>query len=141
MAGDDRTHITVRRIDDKLFIGNRHAATRLPEGTFDAVLSVSSEPSPLTTHHHPLTDGPGNDWAAFAAAVDTARTLHRRDGTLLVNCSAGISRSATVLATALATERECPLRETLELVWEARPRAMPHPALHELAVVYLAART
>lgn len=133
----------VRRIGDReLFVGNLSAADRAAhDRSFRFVLSVSSAARPLTTHHHPLTDGPGNDWTAFAAAVDTARTLHRRDGSLLVHCKAGVSRSSTVLATALAAVERRTLREALGLVQEARPAAIPHPALHELAVVYLASRS
>ncbi|MCU4743888.1 protein-tyrosine phosphatase family protein [Natronoglomus mannanivorans] len=134
----------VRRIGDReLFIGNRHAAD--PDRYdrtlgFGFVLSVTSEAYPLTTHHHPLEDGPDNDWAAFEAAVDTARELYRRDDSLLVHCKAGISRSSTLLATILAAEEDRTFADALALVQRARPHAIPHPALHEWAVFYLAAR-
>ena len=133
----------VRRVGDReLFIGNLSAADRATHGrSFRFVLSVSSAARPLTTHHYPLTDGPGNDWPAFAKAVDTARTLYRRDGSLLVHCKAGVSRSSTVIATALAAVERRTFREALGLVQEARPAAVPHPALHELVVVYLASRS
>ncbi|WP_267640336.1 protein-tyrosine phosphatase family protein [Haloarchaeobius amylolyticus] len=131
----------VRRIGDReCYIGNEAAA----DGTghdrrFEFVLSVSTDAHSLTTHHRPLRDGPGNEWEAFEQAVDTARELFRRDGSLLVNCRAGISRSSTVLATMLAAEEGRRFRDAIGRVQQARPAAMPHPALHELAVVYLAA--
>jgi atypical dual specificity phosphatase len=133
----------VRRIGDRdLFVGNLSAADQgAHDRSFGFVLSVSSAARPLTTHHRPLTDGPGNDWTAFAAAVDTARTLYRREGSLLVHCKAGVSRSSTVLATALAAEERRPFHEALGLVQAARPAAVPHPALLESAVVYLASRS
>lgn len=81
-------------------------------------------------------DGPGND----RAAIDCARTLHRREGSLLIHCKAGISRSATVAATALAAEEGRSLRDALGIAWAARPHAIPHPTLHELGVIDLAAR-
>ena len=131
----------VRRIGDReLFLGNWFAAA--PAGhdhTFEHVLSVTSEKRPLTTHHHPLDDGPGNDWSAFAAAVDTARALHRRDGSVLIHCKAGISRSSVLVATTLAAEEGRRLDEAFAIVHDARPHAVVHPALHESAVVYLAA--
>jgi atypical dual specificity phosphatase len=133
----------IRRIGDRdLYLGNTFAAR--PEHhdrTFRYVLSATDEEHPLTTHHRPLTDGPGNEWAAFEAAVDTARTLYRRDGSALVHCKAGISRSSTLVAAALAAEENREFRDALALVHDARPYAMPNPALHRLAVVYLAAKT
>ncbi|MEZ3165127.1 dual specificity protein phosphatase family protein [Halorubrum sp. RMP-47] len=95
----------------------------------------------MTTHHHPLDDGPGNDWTVFARAVDTAHRLYRQDGSVLIHCTAGISRSSTVIATVLAAEESRSLRESLSAVLQTRPTTTPHPALHELAVVYVAART
>jgi atypical dual specificity phosphatase len=133
----------VRRIGDRdCYLGNALAAAPdAHDHSFDFVLSATAEELPLTTHHRPLVDGRGNEWAAFAAAVDTARSLYRRDGSLLVNCKAGVSRSATLLATAIAAEESRAFREALAIVQDARLSAMPNPALHELAVVYLAART
>ncbi|WP_309221805.1 dual specificity protein phosphatase [Halorussus sp. MSC15.2] len=131
----------VRRIGGRnLYLGNTFAAH--PEGhdrSFEFVLSATDEECPLTTHHRPLIDGRGNDWSAFAAAVDTARTLYRRDGSVLIHCKAGISRSSTLIATTLAAEENRPFRDALGIVQEARPAAMPNPALHEAAIVYLAA--
>jgi atypical dual specificity phosphatase len=131
----------VRRIGDReLFLGNWFAAApERHDHAFEHVLSVTSEKRPLTTHHHPLDDGPGNDWSAFAAAVDTARALHRRDGSVLIHCKAGISRSSVLVATTLAAEEGRRLDEAFAIVHDARPHAVVHPALHESAVVYLAA--
>ena len=138
----------VRRIGDReLSLGNKFAAcpdrlTACPDRhdrTFEYVLSATSDPYPLTTHHHPLIDGPGNEWNAFEGAVDDARRLYERDGSLLVHCKAGISRSSTIIATTLAAEDGLGFHDALAIVQEARPIATPHPALHELAVVYLAA--
>ncbi|QKG93496.1 dual specificity protein phosphatase family protein [Halorubrum salinarum] len=132
----------IRRIGERnLYLGNKHAAdSERHNQSFQYVLSVSTDDHPLTTHHHPLDDGPGNDWTEFEGAVDTTRRLYRRDGSVLVHCTAGISRSSTVIATALAAEESRPLRDTFSAVLQARPSATANPALHELAVVYLAAR-
>lgn len=133
----------VRRIGDRdLYIGNYLAADPdAHDHEFDHVLSVSSDAYPLTTHHHPLEDGSGNDWSTFAAAVDAARDLYRREGSLLVHCKAGISRSTTVLATTMAAEEGTEFRAALDAVHEARPQAMPNPPLHHQGVIYLAARS
>jgi hypothetical protein len=132
----------IRRIGERdLFLGNEHAAdSGQHDQSFGHVVSVSSDDYPLTTHHYPLEDGPGNDWTAFEQAVDTARTLYQQDGSVLIHCKAGISRSSTIIATVLAAEESRHLHDALSIVLKARPSATPHPALHELAVVYLAAR-
>ncbi|MFB9806465.1 dual specificity protein phosphatase family protein [Haladaptatus pallidirubidus] len=133
----------IRRIGERnLYIGNKFAAH--PEyhcQQFESVVSASSEKHPLTTHHHPLVDGSGNEWSAFESAVDTVRTLYRKDDTLLVHCKAGISRSSTLIATALAAEENKTFHDALAAVQGARPHAIPNPSLHELAVVYLAVKS
>jgi len=141
--GHTEQRAVVRPIGERdLFLGNNFAAS--PEHhdrQFEFVLSATHEPQPLTTHHRPLDDGPDNDWTTFTSAVDTARTLFRRDGAVLVHCKAGISRSTTLVATTLAAEEGRSLRAALDIVHETRPRAMPNPALHEQAVLYLAAHS
>jgi len=121
-----------------LFVGNEHAAdpTRC-DGSFDYVLSLTETVRPATTHHRPLVDGAGNDWAAFAAAADTACRLVGR-GTLLIHCAHGISRSAVVAGVAVAATAGRSLRDAMESVRAARPPATVHPALREQAVCYLA---
>ncbi|UVE50952.1 dual specificity protein phosphatase family protein [Haloferax larsenii] len=134
-------HPVVCRIgDEDLFLGNKHAAD--PEAhdhAFDFVVSATEDAYPATTHHRPLVDGPGNDWQDFESAVETVRRLRGEAGSVLVHCTAGISRSSMLLATALAAESDTRFSDALARVQEARPHAIPHPALHELAVTYLAA--
>lgn len=132
----------VRRISTcNLYLGNASAAeSDSHDQEFEHVLSATRDEFPRTTHHCPLIDGPDNEWASFKRAVDTARTLYRSNESVLIHCNAGISRSSTLIATTLAVEDDRPFREALAAVQEARPHAMPHPALHELAVVYLASR-
>ncbi|USZ68158.1 dual specificity protein phosphatase family protein [Halorussus salilacus] len=132
----------VRRIGDRdLHLGNGPAADPgAHDRRFEYVLSVSRGERGLTTHHRPLVDGDDADWTAFESAVDAARRLVRRDGSVLIHCRAGISRSAAVVAATLAAEESLAFRDALGVVHAARPHAMPHPRLHELAVTYLAAR-
>lgn len=131
----------IRRLADReLYLGNALAADpREHDREFEYVLSATRDEQPLTTHHRPLVDGPNNDWPSFERAVDTVRTLYRTGRPTLVHCKAGISRSSTLIATALAAEEDELFTDALDTVQEARPFATPHPALHELAVVYLAA--
>jgi hypothetical protein len=124
-----------------LFVGNRAAGEQVDRITaVDSVLSLTADPLETTTHHRPLVDGPTNDWRSFEAAADTARTLYDDDGTVLVHCKAGISRSATIAATAIAAAESRSFVDALHEVQDAHPDAVPHPALHEQAVCYLAAK-
>jgi hypothetical protein len=133
----------IRRIGDRdIYLGNVHAADGdRHDRSFDRVVSVNSEPGSLTTHHRPLSDDDENEWAAFAAAVDAARRAYRAKGAALVNCTAGVSRSSAVLATAVAAEEARTFLDALDEILETRPTATPHPGLQFQGVVYLAARS
>jgi atypical dual specificity phosphatase len=118
----------VRRIGDRaLFLGNLHASDTDPGERFDHVVSLTTDPRAATTYHRPLTDGYDVEWSRFADAVDTARRLHRTDGSVLVHCKAGVSRSSAVLASTLAAAEGRRVRDALSEVQAARPIAMPHP--------------
>lgn len=129
----------IRQVDDGgLYLGNVAAADSFAhDRQFGHVLSATEDEQPLTTHHHPLIDGEGNDWSTFERAIDTARRLYRSDSSLLIHCTVGVSRSSTVLATTLAAERGLPLCEGVEAVRSARPVANINPALRDLASRYV----
>jgi len=129
----------VRRVGEfDLFVGNAAAANpERSDHSFDWVLSLTAESQPATTHHCPLVDGPENDWAAFEVAADAACRLVG-EGTLLIHCSHGISRSAVITAVALAETGSRSLRGALDVVRSARPPATVHPTLRQQAVLYLA---
>lgn len=131
----------IRRIGDReLYLGNRLAAdSAAHDRTFEYVLSLTIDEQPLTTHHQPMQDGPDTDWQVFEQAVETARQLYRHEGSLLIHCKAGVSRSTTLIAVTIAIEEGRSFREALDMVQEARPIATPHYTLHELALIYLAA--
>jgi len=144
--------VVVQIGDRPLYLGNDRAAgadcvvhektSKFAAGDVP-VLSVNMRECPLTTHHHPLHDGSGNDQAAFEAAMDCARELYEavlggdRPGPMLVNCAAGISRSTTTIAVLIATTEEVSFRTAVQTVRTYRERVRPHPALVELAQAYL----
>ena len=149
--GGSRT--VLKQIGDRpLYLGNQcsvgadgvsHGMTETFAEEGVPVLSVNKREQPLTTHHHPIHDGPGNDPAAFEAAMDTARELYQavlkgdRPGPMMVNCAAGISRSTTTIAVTLAATEEVSFETGVQKVKTYRGRASPHPALVELAETYL----
>lgn len=101
------------------------------------VVTVNDTATWATTDHFPLKDGHINDKAQFSAAVEATRRNIRADGTVVVNCSAGISRSATVIATAIAVEESISLAAGIRAIKAGRPRASPHPKLQLNAYAYL----
>lgn len=132
----------VRHIGDReLYLGNVLAANPgHHDRAFEYVLSATHDEQPLTTHHRPLIDGSNSDWASFERAVDTARTLFRKNAPTLNHYKAGISRSSAIITTTFTSEKPESFTDSLAFVPEARPPAVSHPALHELVVVYLAYR-
>ncbi len=133
--------IAARIGDRDLWIGNvgaikpRHLAKMELDPEY--VVSVNGSATEVTTDHHPLTDGSVNDHQQFANAVAATRKNTRNDGTVLVNCSVGVSRSATVIATAIAAEDDLSFNAAVAEIRETRPRAQPHPKLQFNAYAYL----
>jgi len=105
------------------------------------VVSVSRTATEATTDHHPLKDAYVNGQQKFTEAVETARQRIQQDGTVIVNCAAGISRSTTVMATAVAAEEEQSFEAVVEEIRQIWPRADPHPKLQLNAQAYLATVT
>lgn len=103
----------------------------------DFVVSVNSQPTAATTDHHPLRDGFVNQFTAFCEAVDTARDRIQSDGMVIINCAAGISRSTTVMATALAVEEDLTLGQAVNTIQQHREQARPHGKLLFTAHAYL----
>ena len=101
------------------------------------VVSVNGTATAATTDHYPLQDEHVNDPEQFSNAVATTRNRIRSGGTVLVNCSVGVSRSTTVIATAIAAEDELSFDAAVAEIREHRPRAQPHPKLQINAYAYL----
>ena len=101
------------------------------------VVSVNQSATWATTDHHPLKDGHINNPQKFATAVEATRENIKADGTVIVNCSAGISRSSTVIATAIAAADDISFTAAVEEIKQTRQQANPHPKLQLNAYAYL----
>jgi len=127
--------------DRDLWIGNVGAIKPrlLSELELDpeSIVTVNETATTATTDHYPLTDEQVNDHQQFSAAVSTTRAHIRNEGTVLVNCSVGVSRSATVIATAIAAEDGLSFDAAVAEIRGHRPRANPHPKLQLNAYAYL----
>ena len=132
-------------VGEHLFVGAVEDATdesSLESHGITTIVSLTHEtPSPttpdLTICSVPLTDGPQNSREQFAKAVEETVAALAADGSVLVHCSAGASRSPTVAATALTLSQDMELEDTLQQVADNREEVDPHEALlRQAAHVY-----
>lgn len=133
--------IAIRIGDRSIWLGNGGAAepNNLSELGVepDRVVSLTRHQSGATTDHYPLTDAVINNPSVFANAVEATRRCYRKGTVVLVHCAAGISRSATVVATTLAAEEDRSLTKAIDTVKQYRHRADPHVKLRINACDYL----
>lgn len=138
-------------ITPRIAIGDRHEAADLnllSNHKIDAVLNLAYDldisyydtvpPSCHRFHQLEyqkigLIDGPGNQPTALAAAVYMLDELLGRNQIVFVHCHAGVSRSATVVATYLSHKEGMSFDEALVFVQSRRWRANPNPVLVAMA--------
>ena len=132
-------------VADDLFVGTAEDATddSLLEthGVTTIVSHTHETPNPavqdITVRSIPLIDRPQHSREQFTKAVEETVAALAADGSVLVHCSAGASRSPTVAATALALARDMDLEDALQQVADNRAAVDPHEALlRQAAHVY-----
>jgi atypical dual specificity phosphatase len=101
------------------------------------IVTVNETATAATTDHYPLKNEHVNDHQKFSVVVGTTRAHIRSEGTVLVNCSVGLSRSASVIATAIAAEDGLSFDAAVAEIRDHRLRANPHPKLQLNAYAYL----
>jgi protein-tyrosine phosphatase len=132
-------------VADDLYVGTAADATDdslLETHGVTTIVSLTHEtPRPttqdLTLRSIPLIDGPQHSREQFTKAVEETLAALAADGSVLVHCSAGASRSPTVAATALALAQDMDLEDALQQVADNRAAVDPHEALlRQAAHVY-----
>ena len=111
-------------VGDDLFVGTAADATddsALETYGVTTVVSLTHETPSFaeeepTLRSIPLIDGPQHNREQFRKAVEETVAALAADGSVLVHCSAGASRSLTVAATALALSQDMELEDTLKQV-------------------------
>ena len=127
-------------IRDNLYIGDKQEAgkrNRLDLNQIVHVVTLCDEQTEYTTVHHPIVDGV-NEQAEFNRAVEIVLEALNQEQNVLIHCASGMSRSVTVVATAIAEVEGTNFSEALELVSEHRTEADPHPDIITHAEQYLA---
>lgn len=123
-----------------LYLGPRSATSSSsfltrPDHVITHILSIGAQPSvPLSPdiiyQYLPLNDSGELDISDTVSAAITfiSSAESSKKGKVLVHCSAGISRSPTIIAAYLMKEKGMTLREALGMVINARPAACPRPS-------------
>ncbi|MDP6442751.1 MAG: hypothetical protein QGG36_04415 [Pirellulaceae bacterium] len=120
-----------------LWIGNAHDIQR-HESLFDAELSAivdlaleeppAAPPRELLYFRIPLNDGGGNPLERLQQAIRLTADLVAASTRTIIACSAGMSRSPTIAAHALALGMDKPPQTIAEQISRIRPLEI-HPAL------------
>lgn len=127
---DDGLH----KVVPGLFIGSQDAASNfnaLAEHRITHILNaggaIGTKLERITYKYLPIYDTPEFDIkSTFKEAIMFLKT-GLQNGSILVHCNAGISRSSTIVIAYIMKEREESLLSAFELVKSARPIAKPNP--------------
>ncbi|CAA7261130.1 unnamed protein product [Cyclocybe aegerita] len=143
-AGQQSSNTVSVIIPSALYLGPCSSASSAPflsSNSINHVLSIGITPSPkvdnVTYHRLGLNDSALSSISSTIDAatkiIDDALKSKGGSGRILVHCSAGVSRSPTVVVGYLMKRREMSLREALGLVLCARPQVSPnHGFLQQL---------
>lgn len=105
---------------------------------FEHVLSLTLTDPDFDTEYarKPLVDG-HNAQEIFDSAVTLAIHMIEADGSVLIHCNAGRSRSPVVVITALASLRDEKFETVRQDVWKSYKKLSIHPVLHNHAMKFL----
>lgn len=137
----------MNEITEQLWVSDITSAWTAPAGRFDRVVTVCQDSIEdnvgCAYDHFELADGVAGSthggecsYELFEAAADAVAEALRNDEVVLVHCHAGISRSTSVSAAALADVRDCTYTEAFETVKRNRPGARPAPVLRGYGFIY-----
>jgi len=126
-------------IMDNLYIGDKEDAGRrnqLELHDIVYVVTLCKDETRYTTVHHPINDGI-NEQSDFDRGVEIVSEALNLEENVLVHCASGMSRSVTVVATAIADLQDLSFEDALEIVAEHRLEANPHPDMVDHGEEYL----
>lgn len=134
----------MKEVSPGVYIGDQIDAEEVGH-EFDHVLTLNNHRTG-PSEHPPQWDPPDewvgledgyNDQGTFDHAVRLAKKMITADGSTLIHCTAGVSRSATVTITAIADLADRPFEDVRQDVWEKKRDINPNPALVTHAREYL----
>jgi len=129
------------KVKSGVYIGDIQDGRTVDEAEWDITVitlcSVLDESHSLTEKNYiPLKDGENSN-EKFANAIQLTTSKIRTETPVLVHCNMGVSRSATILATAISVIYGKSFESALNDIRDVRPNINPKPELREQAVNYL----
>lgn len=141
---------TIDEVADGLYVSGITPVREQSTEKFDRVVTVCQdsvednvgcayEQFPLSDGSHASRFGRG-EWSydTFEDAVNAVRDALNAGETVLVHCHAGVSRSPSTAAAALAVKHQISPTAAYDMVEEGRPETQPHPDLVEFVRRYVA---
>lgn len=122
---------------EKVYISNRRKACETDKSDIDMVITVCQdgiEENVSCKYYHFLLEDGNHDKKRFEKAVEKTLQGIEENKTILVHCHEGISRSPSVVATALSLYLDIGVREALSKIKERREMVSPAPQLVDSAM-------
>ena len=128
-----------------VYIGDIQDGRTVDEAEWDITVitlcSVLDESHSLTEKSYiPLNDGENSN-EKFNKAIQLTISKIQTETPVLVHCNMGVSRSATILATAISVVYGKSFESSLNDIRDVRPNVNPKPELREQALTYLSSDT
>ncbi len=121
--------MTATKLNETMWVGDWQDAHRFKLAKPDGRVITVAHDSPLIGHHmYPIRDGPfqEND-KLFWEAIDKVVSYKGTGIPIIVQCTAGISRSSAVVIGAAMRTRGISADSALEQLRKLRPQANPNP--------------
>lgn len=129
------------KINEQLYItdikATREEKAQSIREEVDVIINYSKRYHGTADIYYPLADRKMKSQERFAGAVKNLIRELRNDKNVCVHCAAGISRSVTVAATALAVIEESNWVAEFQKIKDERNQANPNPQLRNHARQYL----
>jgi atypical dual specificity phosphatase len=131
---------TFSRIDDRIFLSGFPSQEAIDSNGITHVINVTQEPANYNCGHIlniPIGDRqdvPINEY--FDLAHEFIQNALDSDGTVLVHCYAGISRSATILISYFMKTRNMNSADAFEYVRARRPIVSPNMGFRGILIMY-----
>ncbi len=137
--------------DDRLWIADINSVSRRTFRTYEITYNLNLALKPITDRrrinsenvsyrHIPFRDGKTSQQvqSQFNQAVTTVlQRLRKSDDRIVVNCGAGVSRSAAVAATVVGVCEDLTFQQALANVAKCSPTVNPYGSLQEYGSAYL----
>jgi protein-tyrosine phosphatase len=124
----------MKHVDEDLYIGDlldTEYSGHLDSENIEQVLVLDSDcrSTDRTLVHVPIQDNGTNGDEKLKHVIQIARTLRQREGSLLVACGSGLSRSVLIAAALMTLEEGNRVPENVNRIKQVKAGVSPQPDL------------